>query len=940
MAGNYGVFISHCGLDCKRNFAVWLLRVLENVGVRCFFDDRCLEVGDDAANKMLEAMEMATYGIVILSAGFFEREWCMKELQTFARRERILPIFFGTFEEVQRARDAAIRGCVWQTFKHFVLTEDEYCHAAQVSTHHTGLKLESMDGYWDALIYEVRYEVLRLLRKLDGGARISEADLVVGQQEHLVEIKELLGVPGASKASNGATSAVVRIVGVKGMGGVGKTTLAKKLYDESDVRTWFMNNICWVRVGPEPSLYHICNLQKHILAKICGVEGKWASPEEGRAELRDRLWGKRVLICLDDVWEDASIAEAVVRREDLDTGSRIFKTSRVKEAIDGVVHNLDVLQPGTAWELFCWHAFGGEEPVSSLANAAQRAAERCAGLPLALTFVGRQVRGAEDTEKYLSTFLELPRDADAMINCRSIIKASIDRLPGERLGLRDTFVLIAGLWPNTPEFREWQRAVENIGAAVYGEGPARERESRARGALEKLRDLSLIGVAKGEHDELITVHDLIVEVAQSMRDSVEEGPTKFIRYPSQAEGRPTRHITVLSGVQSVDCLGSVASLVLGSNVALTGSSSSGACKLLFADGGLVDFQRLEKLQCLHLRHYEVKRRPGWAPLWEVPCTFILLNLLPRRLLKGIGQLTELTTLELSFCTVLRMLPAEIGRLTGLTRLDMRNCTEMRRLPAEIGGLTGLTALDLSRCYRLTRLPAEIVRLTGLTRLDLSFCGSLQILPEVIRLLPGCLQPPGSLPAMIGLLTRLATLYLRQSQTLKSLPEEIELLTGLMTLKLRGCHGLIGLPEGIERLTGLMTLDLGGCSAMRSLPEGIERLTRLTTLDLSWCKALESLPEGIGQLMGLVTLKLHGCTKLTGLPEGFGRLTGLMTLTLSQCKALESLPEEIGRLTGLTTLDSSLCFALENLPEGIERLWGLFVAKPDEPQGIEEPAGGD
>jgi hypothetical protein len=84
--GEYDVFISHCGANCKRDFAVWLKTELENVGVRCFFDDHSLRPGDNPDEKMLRAKETATYGIVILSPGFFSQEWCMKELLTFVDR--------------------------------------------------------------------------------------------------------------------------------------------------------------------------------------------------------------------------------------------------------------------------------------------------------------------------------------------------------------------------------------------------------------------------------------------------------------------------------------------------------------------------------------------------------------------------------------------------------------------------------------------------------------------------------------------------------------------------------------------------------------------------------------------------------------------------------------------------------------------------------------
>jgi hypothetical protein len=531
----YDVFISHCGADCKRDFAVWLLTVLNTVGLCCFFDDRSLEPGDAGEKEMLEALRTAKCGIVILSAGFFKREWCMKELQTFGKRGRILPVFLGTFSQVQQAREAGISNCEWKTFKQFVRTEDEYRQAAEVSTDHTGLKLESLDGYWDTLIYKIRDVVLGLLGKDKGGPPISEVGLFLGQEEHLVKLKELLGVQGPSKASDGAVSTVVGIVGVKGMGGIGKSTIAKKLYDDPDVRGCFAEGMCWSEVGEKPTDDKIRDLQKQIIKKICDLDEKIANPTEGRMLIRQRLSGKKVLIFLDDLWAKASIAIPVVDIDALAAGSRILMTSRSREAIDarGTVHEMDVLSSPLAWKLFRWHAFGGDDPDAFIEDTAKRAAQRCGGLPLALELVVRQVRFAAEKEAYLSAFLEVYQNADAMINTRTIIRTSVDWLPNEPPRLRDVFVLTAGVWPNTPRFRDHGRALENIGAAIYGQGPAREREGNAQIALKKLRDLSLIGGGRGQS---ITVHDLIVDVAVSMTNVGEEGPTRLVRYSSESDG--------------------------------------------------------------------------------------------------------------------------------------------------------------------------------------------------------------------------------------------------------------------------------------------------------------------------------------------------------------------------------------------------------------------
>jgi hypothetical protein len=118
------------------------------------------------------------------------------------------------------------------------------------STDYTGVSLEE-EGWWRTRIRRVRDEVLRLLGKVGGGARLLEEELLVGQKKHPEKLKKLLGlsqdgVPGASGVE---APQIVGIVGVKGMGGVGKTTIALRLHDDPTVREWFTGGVLWLEVG-------------------------------------------------------------------------------------------------------------------------------------------------------------------------------------------------------------------------------------------------------------------------------------------------------------------------------------------------------------------------------------------------------------------------------------------------------------------------------------------------------------------------------------------------------------------------------------------------------------------------------------------------------------------------------------------------------------------
>jgi hypothetical protein len=345
MGDFYDVFISHCGKDTKRGFAVWLKTELQRVGLQCFFDESSLRGSDWAPDKMLAAMESAKYGIVVLSPGFFSQEWCMLELLTFVRRGKIFPVFYPSYEEVDNARKRAFEKEVWQTFDEFVKSREEYEEAA--NARFTGLRLDSFDGFQNVCIRAVRDEILKLLDKSVGGLRLTEDDLLVGQQEHLQNLKKLLGIPrdmaknarsradsqqplgrpsriaegsGSSCAAVVTESGEVGIVGVNGMRGVGKSTLARMLYDDPDVREWFGKNLSWLKVGQQPSDEKICKLQGELLNQLCDVDVSCSDPAMGRALIRARLSHTKVIVFLDDAWGDATSEEQVVTSEDPGAG--------------------------------------------------------------------------------------------------------------------------------------------------------------------------------------------------------------------------------------------------------------------------------------------------------------------------------------------------------------------------------------------------------------------------------------------------------------------------------------------------------------------------------------------------------------------------------------------------------------------------------------------
>jgi hypothetical protein len=221
---------------------------------------------DNATEKMLSAMQTARIGLIILSRGFFTRQWCMKELQTFVDRGNLFPVFLAIKPDDLGSMFSP-KSEDWDTFP---ISRKEYQRLIDAAAKTTGLRAQG--GSWDESMLRIRKD---LLRRLDGlRPRLSDGSKkLFGLEQHMVKMKQLLGVPCEQITESSASGRVAPlassreigiVAGIKGMGGNGKSTLAKQIYDDRAVRAFFSGGICWVEVNQSPSDDRICKLQQQI----------------------------------------------------------------------------------------------------------------------------------------------------------------------------------------------------------------------------------------------------------------------------------------------------------------------------------------------------------------------------------------------------------------------------------------------------------------------------------------------------------------------------------------------------------------------------------------------------------------------------------------------------------------------------------------------------
>ncbi len=103
----WDVFISHASED-KETIARPLAKALEAQGLRVWFDEFTLSVGDRLRRSIDRGLANSRYGIVILSPMFFAKEWPQKELDGLMQREEhgekvILPVWHNITAEQIRA---------------------------------------------------------------------------------------------------------------------------------------------------------------------------------------------------------------------------------------------------------------------------------------------------------------------------------------------------------------------------------------------------------------------------------------------------------------------------------------------------------------------------------------------------------------------------------------------------------------------------------------------------------------------------------------------------------------------------------------------------------------------------------------------------------------------------------------------------------------------
>ena len=190
----------------------------------------------------------------------------------------------------------------------------------------------------------------------------------------------------------------IRMVGILGINGIGKTTIAKAIYNS--IAYQFDGSCFLANIGEtskqESGLVH---LQETLLSEILRDTriSQVGNVNRGINVIKQRLCSKRILLILDGVDKLVQLETLAGNRNWFGIGSRIIITTREKALLAN--HEVDLIYPvrdmdhHEALQLFCLNAFKTEKPPENYAILTERAIRYARGLPLVLTDLGSELYG-------------------------------------------------------------------------------------------------------------------------------------------------------------------------------------------------------------------------------------------------------------------------------------------------------------------------------------------------------------------------------------------------------------------------------------------------------------------------------------------------------------------------------------------------------------------
>ncbi|TQD92102.1 hypothetical protein C1H46_022334 [Malus baccata] len=832
----YDVFISFRGEDTRKGFTSHLYKALTNAGVNAFIDDEELKRGEDITDELVRAIQGSKMSIVVFSSGYADSSWCLEELVHIMEcretlGQRVLPIFYhvdpshvrkqtGSFEQSLLKHRDRNKVATWR---------DALAEAANLG----GFPVRNTDSSTiarpeAAYISEIVSHVIHLLNK----TYLDVAPYQVGIDSRVQDISKYLGVGDSDD---------VRVIGISGMVGIGKTTIAKavynKFYDKFKCKS-FLEKVREKAVE---------KLQKQLLSDILQtIKKKVSSVAAGTALVGERFRRLKVLVIFDDVDDVKQLRELAGNRHSFGPGSRIIITTRnehmLQEFAVDKIYPAKGMEQEEALELLSWHAFGSKCCPSEYLELAREVVEYCGGLPLALQVLGSTLfkRSIGEWKSTLEKLEKIPEKIHEQL------KISYDGLNDdyEREIFRDISCFFIGM-----DKTDVMQILDGCGFS-------------ATAGIEVLHERCLVTVNRKNK---LMMHDLLRDMGREIvRAENPKYPEKRSRvwHPEDVKALLIDN----SGTQEIEGL----SLNLPSLDEETSFSTEA-------------FTNMKRLRLLQLKYIQLiggyqclSKKLKWLCWRGFPLKFI-----PKDLCQP-----NIVAIDMRYSSLRQVLCEESGLLYKLKILNLNHSHDLTRSP-DFSKLPNLEKLILKGCKRLSNVHESIGDLKSLALVNLEGCKMLKELPRTfyklksakILVLKGCSEFK-NLSEDLGKMSSLTTLVADET-AITEVPSSIARLGKLQSLSLRNMRSSLKLPPSLMGLHALRELDLSAGN-LREIPNDISSLSSLVSLLLDR-NGFHSLPS-FSSLSRLQRLSLNGCEDLVEITDDLP--PNLSLLSMNYCTALE------------------------------------------------------